>query len=150
MARRVRGWVPGVVSQKGRGSYARGAAALGQTRVNSAHSLAVREVPGRAERRRRLRWRLTGGHMLLGWDFSTFPQLLELRTTILEPDFYLKKQRQLSISSKIVHLVELLLDNLNHILQNTIFFNITSVHMVIISNFVTVLITVCYQIKGRE
>ncbi len=88
--------------------------------------------------------------MLLGWDFSTFPQLLELRTTILEPDFYLKKQRQLSILSSILQLVELLLDNLNNILQFVIFFYITSVLIVIISNCVTVLNTICYKIKGRE
>lgn len=91
--------VPGVVSQKGRGSCARGAAAaLGQTRVNSA----VREVPGRVERRRRLSWRLTGGHMLLGRDLPTFPQLLELRTTILEPDFYLKQNKTNNINNNSV------------------------------------------------
>jgi hypothetical protein len=54
------------------------------------HYLILWKVPGIGGWRVTL-GRLDGGHMLLRGDFSTFPQLLELGATVLEPNFHLKR-----------------------------------------------------------
>lgn len=85
--------VPRVVAQESRSRAAR--AGAGATRAAAAaaraapHPLRRAEVPGgrRRDGRRSTRRRGAGPRVLLRGDLTAFPHLLELGSTVLEPDF---------------------------------------------------------------